>query len=60
MARPRRKKDWTNLMVQLDTRLYDELKGKADREHRTLVATLEEILTEYFSNIAENHLQNKA
>ena len=48
MARAKRDKPWKNLGVQIDEELYEKLKAEAEKENRTLTATVEMILASHF------------
>ena len=56
MARKKRENRWKNLMVQLDEDLYNKLKADAEKEHRSLVGTLELILSKYYDDSEGMHL----
>ena len=49
MARAKRTNKWKNLGVQIDEELYKLLKEEAEKENRTLTATVEMILKQHFS-----------
>ncbi len=50
MARAKRDNTWKNLSIQIDENLYNRLKKEAETESRTLTATVELILRNYFTN----------
>lgn len=49
MARTKRENTWKPLSIQIDEKLYDQLKAEAESESRTLTATVEVILRERYA-----------
>ena len=49
MIRAKRENNWKSLSIQIDEKLYELLKDEAEKESRTLTATVEVILREHYA-----------